>query len=130
MINMLNDWLFETNGNFDYDCAPKKVNCMSQVPHDDLFVSIFHTFFQVHHFFLLSSNFNLSISSVCCASLSFILATCSVITWSCKEATIAIQKHATVAHRAMFKLGTKNLFVFHFWVQNMPAVHSSDRCNF
>ena len=35
-----------------------------------------------------------------------------------------------VAHRAMFKLGGKKLFVLCLLVKNVSAVYSADRCNF
>ena len=34
------------------------------------------------------------------------------------------------AHRAMLKLGAKNLFVLSLLVKNISAVYSADRCNF
>ena len=33
-------------------------------------------------------------------------------------------------HRAMFKLGGKNLFVLCLLVKNLSAVYSADRCDF
>ena len=37
---------------------------------------------------------------------------------------------ALATHRAMFKLGAKNLFLLCLLVKNMPADYSADRCNF
>ena len=36
----------------------------------------------------------------------------------------------TPPHRAMFKLGGKNLFVLCLLVKNLSAVYSADRCDF
>ena len=37
---------------------------------------------------------------------------------------------ALAAHRAMFKLGGKKLFVLCLLVKNVSAANSADRCNF
>ena len=48
--------------------------------------------------------------------------------WS-KVNTYSISK-LDYPHRAMFKLGGKNLFVLCLLVKNLSAVYSADRCDF
>ena len=43
---------------------------------------------------------------------------------------VSPEKPFTKAHRAMFKLGGKKLFVLCLLVKNVSAVYSADRCDF
>ena len=56
--------------------------------------------------------------------------TCMISHENTRKAVILEAQHSTEAHRAMFKLGAKNLLVLCLLVKNVSAVYSADRCDF